>query len=199
MCKWWALSWGHNKMYNELPKSYIIKQKLSQLNNICTIENVSERYPGAQISYKETLRDHTKDLQQWTLLWLWWACESKIQWWWSQNVKEHKFHNHVFLTLPKRWESHVFQREQKNNYNNCKWPRKMTLLNTHFNLPSTKSTLSWKMVSLVLVENKLNLKCFWKETTTFYLWSWATVVPHLSMHACGVWFASWTGGTHQSP
>ena len=50
----------------------------------------------------------------------------------------------------------------------------MTLLNTHFNLPSTKSTLSWKMVSLVLVENKLNLKCFWKETTTFYLWSWAT-------------------------
>jgi len=51
-------------MCDELPKSHLIKQKRTQLNNICTIENVPGHYPGAQITFKETLRDCIKDPQQ---------------------------------------------------------------------------------------------------------------------------------------
>ena len=49
---------------DELPKSHLIKQKRSQLNNICTVENVPGCHPGAQISFTETLRCHIKDLQR---------------------------------------------------------------------------------------------------------------------------------------
>ncbi|PFX16953.1 hypothetical protein AWC38_SpisGene18745 [Stylophora pistillata] len=51
-------------MCDELPKSYLIKQKRRQLNDICTIESVPGHYPGAQISFTETLKAHIKDLQK---------------------------------------------------------------------------------------------------------------------------------------
>lgn len=51
-------------MCDELPKSYLIKQKRNQLNDICTIERVPGHYPGAQISFTETLKTHIKDLQK---------------------------------------------------------------------------------------------------------------------------------------
>ena len=51
-------------MCDELPKSYLIKQKRKQLNDICTIERVPGHYPGAQISFTETLKAHIKDLQK---------------------------------------------------------------------------------------------------------------------------------------
>lgn len=49
---------------DELPKSYFIKQKRNQLNDICTIESVPGHYPGAQISFTETLKTHIEDLQK---------------------------------------------------------------------------------------------------------------------------------------
>ena len=49
---------------DELPKSYLIKQKKSQLNKICTIEHVPGHYPGAQISFSEALKDHIRELLQ---------------------------------------------------------------------------------------------------------------------------------------
>ena len=51
-------------MCDELPKSYLIKQKRKQLNDICTIERVPGHYTGAQISFTETLKAHIKDLQK---------------------------------------------------------------------------------------------------------------------------------------
>ena len=51
-------------MCDELPKSYLIKQKRNQLNDICTVESVPGHYPGAQISFTETLKTHIKDLQK---------------------------------------------------------------------------------------------------------------------------------------
>ena len=49
---------------DELPKSYLIKQKSSQLKKICTIEHVPGHYPGAQISFSEVLKDHIRELLQ---------------------------------------------------------------------------------------------------------------------------------------
>ena len=49
---------------DDLPKSYLIKQKRNQLNNICNIEPVPGQYPGAQISFTETLKSHVKELLQ---------------------------------------------------------------------------------------------------------------------------------------
>ena len=48
--------------------------------------------------------------------------------------------------------------------------KSMTPSNTHFHLQSMKLTLFWRRVSLMWIENKLKLHCFWEETTNFYLW-----------------------------
>ena len=48
-------------MCDDLPKSYLIKQKRNQLNNICNIEPVPGQYPGAQISFCETLKNHIRE------------------------------------------------------------------------------------------------------------------------------------------
>ena len=49
---------------DDLPKSYLITQKRNQLNNICSIEPVPGQYPGAQISFTETLKSHVRELLQ---------------------------------------------------------------------------------------------------------------------------------------
>ncbi|KAJ7369993.1 hypothetical protein OS493_034939 [Desmophyllum pertusum] len=49
-------------MCDDLPKSYLIKQKRNELNKICTIEPVPGQYPGAQISFSETLKNHVREL-----------------------------------------------------------------------------------------------------------------------------------------
>ena len=46
-------------LYNDLPRSYLIKQKRSDLNKISHIQKVPGNYPGAQISFVDTLQDHT--------------------------------------------------------------------------------------------------------------------------------------------
>ena len=81
-----------DKLYRELaimrvqlPKSHLIKQKRSQLNNICTIENVPGHYPGAQIAFKETLRDYSisktlsKVTRPLTLISLWKISADEVQ------------------------------------------------------------------------------------------------------------------------
>ena len=47
-------------LYNDLPRSYLIKQKRSDLNKLCHIEKVPGNYPGAQISFVDTLQDHIR-------------------------------------------------------------------------------------------------------------------------------------------
>ena len=42
-------------LYNDLPWSYLIKQKRSDLNKLSHIEKVPGNYPGAQISFVDTL------------------------------------------------------------------------------------------------------------------------------------------------
>ena len=49
---------------DHLPKPYLIKQKRNQLNNICSIEPVPGKYPGAQIPFTETLKSHVRELLQ---------------------------------------------------------------------------------------------------------------------------------------
>lgn len=49
-------------MCDELPKSYLVKQKRNELNKICTIQPVPGQYPGAQISFSETLIEHVRGL-----------------------------------------------------------------------------------------------------------------------------------------
>ena len=56
-----------DELYHELsllsdcfPKSYLIKQKRNELNKLCHIERTPGEYPGAQISFSETLQDHIK-------------------------------------------------------------------------------------------------------------------------------------------
>jgi len=43
---------------NDLPQSYLIQQKRSDLNKHCHIEKVPDNYPGVQISFLDTLQDH---------------------------------------------------------------------------------------------------------------------------------------------
>ena len=47
--------------YDDLPRSYLVKQKISELNKLCHIEKVPGQFPGAQISFSETLKDHMRD------------------------------------------------------------------------------------------------------------------------------------------
>lgn len=44
-----------------LPRSYLIKQKRNELNKLCHIERVPGQYPGAQLSFSETLREHIRE------------------------------------------------------------------------------------------------------------------------------------------
>ena len=44
-----------------LPRSYLIKQKRNELNKLCHIERVPGQYPGAQLSFSETLRKHIRE------------------------------------------------------------------------------------------------------------------------------------------
>ena len=46
--------------YNDLPRSYLIKQKRSDLNKLFHIERTPGNYPGAQISFKDTLQEHIR-------------------------------------------------------------------------------------------------------------------------------------------
>ena len=47
--------------YDDLPRSYLVKQKRSELNKQCHIEKVPGQFPGAQISFSETLKDHIRE------------------------------------------------------------------------------------------------------------------------------------------
>ena len=49
---------------DDLLKSYLIEEKRNQLNNICSTEPVAGQYPGAQISFTETLKSHVRELLQ---------------------------------------------------------------------------------------------------------------------------------------
>ena len=48
-------------LYNDLPRSYLINQKRSDLNKLCHIEKYPGIYPGAQITFVDTLQDHISD------------------------------------------------------------------------------------------------------------------------------------------
>lgn len=45
-----------------LPKSYLVKQSRTNLNNTYHIERTTGQYPGASISFTSTLREHIKQL-----------------------------------------------------------------------------------------------------------------------------------------
>ncbi|XP_028418693.1 uncharacterized protein LOC114544180 [Dendronephthya gigantea] len=45
---------------DDLPRSYLIKQKRSDLNKLCHVESVPGNFPGAQISFSTTLKGHIK-------------------------------------------------------------------------------------------------------------------------------------------
>ena len=47
--------------YDDLPRSYLVKQKRSELNKLCHIEKVPGQFPGAQISFSETRKDHIRE------------------------------------------------------------------------------------------------------------------------------------------
>lgn len=44
----------------DLPRTYLIKQRRNELNKLCHIERTPGQYPGAQLSFSETLQDHIK-------------------------------------------------------------------------------------------------------------------------------------------
>ena len=52
-------------LYKDLPRSYLIKQMRSDLTKLCHIEKAREKapgiYPGAQISFLDTLKEHIAD------------------------------------------------------------------------------------------------------------------------------------------
>ena len=47
---------------NDLPRSYLIKQKRAVLNKTAHVERIPGIYPGAQIPFRETLVEHIKGL-----------------------------------------------------------------------------------------------------------------------------------------
>ena len=47
--------------YDDLPRSYLVKQKRSELNKLCHIEKVPGQFPGAQIPFSETLKDPIRE------------------------------------------------------------------------------------------------------------------------------------------
>ena len=49
-------------MYNDLPKSYIIKQWRTQLNDMCHIVSTPGRAEGGEVSFKELLKERVQDL-----------------------------------------------------------------------------------------------------------------------------------------
>lgn len=50
--------------YDDLPRSYLIKQKRTDLNKLTNVERIPGRYPGAQIPFVETLVKHVSELLQ---------------------------------------------------------------------------------------------------------------------------------------
>ena len=49
-------------MYNDLPKSYLIKQQQTQLNDTCHIVSTPGRAEGAEVSFKELLKERVQNL-----------------------------------------------------------------------------------------------------------------------------------------
>ena len=48
-------------VYDDLPRSYLIKQKRSELNKLCHVQKVPGKFPGAQVPFSDTLEDHIRD------------------------------------------------------------------------------------------------------------------------------------------
>ena len=48
-------------VYDDLPRSYLIKQKRSELNNLCHVQKVLGKFPGAQVSFSDTIKNHIRD------------------------------------------------------------------------------------------------------------------------------------------
>ena len=49
-------------MYNDLPKSNLIKQRRTQLNDMCHIVSTPGRAECAEVSFKELLKERVQDL-----------------------------------------------------------------------------------------------------------------------------------------
>ena len=47
--------------YDDMPRSYLIKQRRSDLNKLCHVENLPGSHPGAQWLLKELLGQHVRD------------------------------------------------------------------------------------------------------------------------------------------
>ena len=47
--------------YDDMPRSYLIKQRRSDLNKLCHVESLPGSYPGPQCSLKELLGQHVRD------------------------------------------------------------------------------------------------------------------------------------------
>lgn len=45
---------------NDLPRSYLIKQKRSDLNKLSHVERVPDNYPGPQITFVDKQKDHSR-------------------------------------------------------------------------------------------------------------------------------------------
>ncbi|KXJ26085.1 hypothetical protein AC249_AIPGENE6484 [Exaiptasia diaphana] len=49
---------------NDLPRTYLIKQKKNDLNKLCHIERTPAQHPGAQLSFTDTLKEHINDFKK---------------------------------------------------------------------------------------------------------------------------------------
>ena len=48
-------------LFDDLPRSYLVKQKRTQLNEMCHITSTPGDEEGAQVSFKELLKERIKD------------------------------------------------------------------------------------------------------------------------------------------
>ena len=48
-------------LFGDLPRSYLVKEKRNQLNDMCHITSTPGNEEGAQVSFKELLREMIKD------------------------------------------------------------------------------------------------------------------------------------------
>ena len=55
-------SYHELSMFNDLPKSYLIKQRQTQLNNMCHIISTPGRAKGVEVSFQELLKERVQDL-----------------------------------------------------------------------------------------------------------------------------------------
>ena len=172
-------------LYNDLPRSYLIKQKRSDLNELFHIERIPGKYPGAQISFtlKDHIREYFKSHPNHPL-------EEPIKVTISGNgAKMSRSTNFLILSfsLLQTGDRVIFS---KGNRTLCivNGPEKNDTLKTSMGGVISDINLIIKNGKIEVDAKEVKVEIFLGGTTNFCLWQWASKGQPMIMLACGAKF-----------